>query len=677
MDTIYHSARSWLTRLAILPALVLGFATAAQAQPLPQPQAQSQEIDPPGRVATLTQQQGSVVFAPEGENEWTELPVNRPLTRGDRVWTDRSARAELHMGATTLHLDSQAHLAFFELDDESTQLSLTQGSVNVRVRDLQARENFEVDTPNLAVRAARAGDYRVDVDPADGTTRVLVRSGEAIVYGQGGESVRLQAGQQATFDGRDLRQVRGNVAGTDAFDQWAADLNRREDQSVSARYIPRQVIGYQELDNHGSWSTHESYGPVWYPRVVASDWAPYRHGRWSYIRPWGWTWIDEAPWGFAPFHYGRWAVIGSRWAWVPGSFGPRPVYSPALVAFVGGGSGVSISLNFGSGPGIGWYPLGPGEAWYPTYRTSNVYITNVNRYFTINRDPRYVHMHRNRSDAWTSVRVEDFNRGRRVQDNWRPVRPNDFANAQVTTQLPRPDREDRGRDRGTARLVAPPPAVTPNVPSRNFTGINREERRDERRDAREERRDDRRDAREERKDDRREAREERREDRRDERASRNELPRTPAAREETRGDDARRQVFERQREEQQQREQQARQQRERQEQAREQREQATRQQERAQREQAARQQHQQERAEREQAMRQQQAERQQERAQREQAQRQQHEQRAQQREQARQQQEQQRAQRAVREAEAAPPPRRERPQRDDDDEQRKGRGRNG
>jgi len=36
------------------------------------------------------------------------------------------------------------------------------------------------------------------------------------------------------------------------------------------------------------------------------DWAPYRYGRWEYIAPWGYTWVDEEPWGFAPFHYGRW-----------------------------------------------------------------------------------------------------------------------------------------------------------------------------------------------------------------------------------------------------------------------------------------------------------------------------------------------------------------------------------
>lgn len=454
-------ARSLLRRAALLPALLLWFASAATAQE-----------DPPGRVATLSHTQGSVVFAPDGEDEWTELQRNRPLTRGDRLWTDRGARAELHMGSATVHMDGESHLAFFELNDQAAQLSLTQGSLNLRVRELAAGENFEVDTPNLAIRAAQPGDYRVDVDHASGTTRVLVRSGEATVFGERGESLRLAAGQQGTFDGRGLAQVRGRTQAADEFDQWAGERNQAEDQSVAARHVPRQVVGYQQLDAYGSWAQDAEHGAVWYPHVTVANWAPYRYGRWDYIRPWGWTWIDDAPWGFAPSHYGRWARFGPRWGWVPGRFGPRPVYAPALVAFIGGGSGVHVSINIGSGPGIGWYPLAPGEAWWPTYRTSNVYITNVNTHFHLHRHAR--HIHRSRAEALTAVRVEDFNRGRPVHNHWRPLRPQDIAHASVASTLPRPDREGGwGRHRGErpARLQAPPPAAALSVaPVRQWPG---------------------------------------------------------------------------------------------------------------------------------------------------------------------------------------------------------------
>lgn len=137
------------------------------------------------------------------------------------------------------------------------------------------------------------------------------------------------------------------------------------------------MVGYEELDAYGAWQTAPEYGAVWVPRVEAG-WAPYHDGRWVWRDPWGWTWIDAAPWGFAPFHYGRWAYWGNRWVWAPGRIVRRPVYAPALVAFVGGAHwGVSVGVG-GGGGGVGWFPLAPNEPWVPGYRVSPTYVRNVN-----------------------------------------------------------------------------------------------------------------------------------------------------------------------------------------------------------------------------------------------------------------------------------------------------------
>src|SRR5581483_7197193 len=85
-------------------------------------------------------------------------------------------------------------------------------------------------------------------------------------------------------------------------------------------------------------------------------------------------WVDDAPWGFAPFHYGRWVYAG-YWAWVPGPVYVRPVYAPALVAWFGGGN-FSIGLAFGGG--YGWCPLGYGEPYVPWYYGSRHYFQRVN-----------------------------------------------------------------------------------------------------------------------------------------------------------------------------------------------------------------------------------------------------------------------------------------------------------
>ena len=146
--------------------------------------------------------------------------------------------------------------------------------------------------------------------------------------------------------------------------------------------MPAQVqgmTGAQDLAAYGAWSSAPNYGAVWYPPVEIG-WVPYRHGHWAYIQPWGWTWVADEPWGFAPFHYGRWVMVHDRWAWSPGRphhrhHHPRPVYAPALVAFFGGGGGISVTITTGN---VGWVPLGWHEPYYPPYRVSRHYIRNVN-----------------------------------------------------------------------------------------------------------------------------------------------------------------------------------------------------------------------------------------------------------------------------------------------------------
>ncbi len=435
----------------LLPLLVIG---------LPAAQAQVQ-ADPPGRVARLNHAQGSVVFSPAGDNEWTDAALNRPLTRGDRLWTDRGSRAEIQVGSSAVRMDGQTHLEILVLDDQSAQLSVTQGTIYVRVRSLPEGENFEVDTPNLAYRAAYPGDYRLDVDPVHGTTRVTIHSGTGAVYGENGQALPLGGGQQVTFRERSLGQVNAQEApAQDAFDRWAQERNRQEDQSIAARHVPREVVGYQQLDAHGQWSQDATYGDVWYPRALPANWAPYRHGRWEWIAPWGWTWIDDAPWGFAPFHYGRWAMIESHWAWVPGRLGLRPVYAPALVAFIGGGSdGVNWSLPLGAGrPGVAWFPLAPGEAWQPGYRASPVYISQVNRNIAVQASTGYAYQRR--PEALTAIPAEDFHRGRPAAAGWLRVAANMLSNAQIVPPPPMPEHSGViAQARAVPSRVAPPPAA--------------------------------------------------------------------------------------------------------------------------------------------------------------------------------------------------------------------------
>jgi FecR protein len=333
----------------------------------------SAQSDPPSRVARLNLTSGSVSFRPGSVEEWAPATLNYPLTTGDHLWADRDSRTEMHIGSTAVRMSAETALAFLNLDDRTVQLSLTQGSVNIRLRELRDDEAFEVDTPNAAVTLLRGGDYRIDADGNNNVTTVTVRSGDAQVTG-GGAAFAVRPRESARIMGMDqVSQEMGPLPAPDEFDSWALARDRHEDQLVqSARYVPRDMIGYEDLDENGVWTEVPAYGWVWRPRVAEVGWAPYRFGHWAWVEPWGWTWIDDAPWGFAPFHYGRWAVVGAGWVWVPGSMtaGVRPVYAPALVAFVGGPR-FSVGVS-------AWFPLGPHEAFVPAYHVSEVYVRQVN-----------------------------------------------------------------------------------------------------------------------------------------------------------------------------------------------------------------------------------------------------------------------------------------------------------
>src|SRR6266478_5404226 len=334
---------------------------------------QDQQDDPPSRVARLGYMAGSVSFQPAGETERVQAAPNRPMTTGDKLWADRDSRAELQMGSAVIRLNVNTGFSFLNLNDNTVQMQLTSGSVNVRVRRLDQNDVFEVDTPNLAFSIYQAGSYRVEASE-DGTyTVATIREGEGQATGNG-QTYTLHAGQRVTFSGTDsLNADVADIGRPDQFDNWAYNRDHRYDNSRSARYLSHDVVGYEDLDDYGDWRDDSNYGHVWFPNRVAVGWAPYHQGHWDWIPPWGYTWVDDSPWGYAPFHYGRWVTVGGRWGWVAGPVEVRAVYAPALVVFIGGG-GVGV----GFGGNVGWFPLGPREVYVPSYHVSREYVTRVN-----------------------------------------------------------------------------------------------------------------------------------------------------------------------------------------------------------------------------------------------------------------------------------------------------------
>src|SRR5689334_434241 len=184
-----QGCRRWSPGIAAL-AVALGSGAFAQVVSVP--------------AAHLNHAEGSIAYAPQGDQEWHDVQPRRLLKRGDRLWIDRGSRAEVQAGGHAVRLNGETQMVLENVGEASTMLSLTQGTLAATVTHLSPGDSFEVGTPNLAFRARQPGDYRIDVDLKQGVTRIVVVSGIGIVYGEKGEALEVKNGQRVTFKDRNL-----------------------------------------------------------------------------------------------------------------------------------------------------------------------------------------------------------------------------------------------------------------------------------------------------------------------------------------------------------------------------------------------------------------------------------------------------------------------------------------
>jgi hypothetical protein len=402
------------------------------------------DSDPAGRVARLGFVQGQVSIEPAGLDDWAAADINRPITSGDKIWTDADSRAELSIGSAVVRLASATGFSFLDLDEHGAQMQITAGTVSVHVRSMS--DTLEVDTPNVAVALLGPGDYRVEVNEAGDTTVVKVSGGTAEVTGAD-QDFAIHPQQLATFTGtNEVSEDVASLGAPDAFDRWAYDRDRQAQAAQAWSYVSADVVGAEDLDQNGTWQPTPDDGYVWAPNTVAVGWAPYRFGHWIWMSPWGWTWMDAAPWGFAPSHYGRWTTFGGRWCWVPGPRRANAIYAPALVAWAGGAQFAAAATNAGGGA-VAWFPLGPREVYVPAYPASQTYVRNINvsntsvsgAYVTnvYNHTVADVHyINRNAPGAMTAVSQITFTTAQSVSRNTLRLGANEIAAASVSATAP-------------------------------------------------------------------------------------------------------------------------------------------------------------------------------------------------------------------------------------------------
>lgn len=461
----------FLQRLSFLciAALLAGLAPAALAQ-----------TDPPARAGRLSFADGKVSFFADRDEGWQPALLNFPVTSENSIWTRGASRAEVRFGATAIRFDDDTVFDFVRLLDDSAEGYLQRGTIQIRTRayaSTEYRESISVDTADGRTTFESGGRYRLSAAADGAESRIAVFTGRAR-FESGDTRIAIDAGKQLVVrrvgNGLDFRF---EIAMESGFDRWADARDQVWDQ-VHSRVVTETVVspymtGYEDLDSYGEWRDEAEYGRVWYPRVVVADWAPYRYGRWSYVRPWGWTWIDDASWGFAPFHYGRWVQVRNRWCWWPGVYDARPVYAPALVAWFGQ-PGVGIRIS--SGPAVGWFPLAPREHYVPHYTSNNAYIRRLN-HINDNGPVRPPNSYRNHDQGATFVQNNVFVNGGRVGSNLTRVNPRNIGDQNTINQVgmqPAPRSRDRrnGAQMPDRAQGVPPPSPhftqpSPPIPSSN------------------------------------------------------------------------------------------------------------------------------------------------------------------------------------------------------------------
>ena len=349
-------------------AATLAWSSLAQAQ-----------SEPPGRVGRLAFTDGTVSFHDNEQSQWTPAAVNTPLSTGDSLWTEPNARSEISLAGTRIRMAGATQLDMLAVDDSQTRLQVDEGRIDVKTQAMDTSQPYQIITPRGTISLLQQGDYYVEAGSTEDPTQIGVRAGAAQIQGLDGQLLAVRPGEVGELTGDaatpQLRTIRS--APPPQPPAWA-DRDRQVSYDQPPQYLTAGVTGYEDLNQYGTWVDDSSYGEVWIPRSVPAGWAPYRTGHWVYEQPWGWTWIDDQPWGFAPYHYGRWANREGRWMWLPPQRDVRPVYAPALVAFVGGVE-LSAMLSRQSSAPVGWFPLGPREAYVPPYTTNRDYYQRVNR----------------------------------------------------------------------------------------------------------------------------------------------------------------------------------------------------------------------------------------------------------------------------------------------------------
>ncbi|MBI5786659.1 MAG: FecR domain-containing protein [Rhodocyclales bacterium] len=377
--------------------------------------AQGADEVPPDMVAPprLSVAEGDVQFWRPGADGWEPAQINAALAEGDSINAGGDATVELQIGPRDyVRMMANTQLTLETHDAGMMHFRLGSGAASFDLRGGRSGQLVRIDTDDANIVVGGRGYYRIST--REGETRLIVRNqGRATLTFADGRSRSIGAGEEIVVQAGGASIDSHGAPPQDAWDRWNDARSDYYAAAASNRYVPDDVYGAADLDQHGSWREDTTYGWIWMP-AVASGWVPYSTGSWRWDPFYGWTWVDVAPWGWTTSHYGRWVNLGGAWCWAPGPRRARVVYAPALVAFFHGPVGMSwVALGWGE-PIVPWWgrPGFRGSAWWGGWGGPRVAYHHER------------HSYRNRSISTAVITVREHEFGhRRIHGSSLPLAP--------------------------------------------------------------------------------------------------------------------------------------------------------------------------------------------------------------------------------------------------------------
>lgn len=426
------------------------------------------ELEVTARVARISAIEGNVQIKRLGENEWEAASLNFPIVEGDEIAVSNNAKLEIQFDDQNFLRVSEGSLVkITTLRDDGISVSLSEGTLSLRVYEFDKEKTFfEIDAPHTMISVQTAGIFRIDAKSTDQVKITAFEDGQVRVYSES-SAFLIRGGRSATIfltDDRLGEWETGDLASfSDSWDTWVAERDvaigqlranalASNNSNVNAPDYGQDIYGAADLNDYGSWGDSDDYGRVWRPNPasisVYDNWSPYRYGRWTWLSPFGWTWVGAEPWGWSTYHYGRWINDGRGWCWAPYSYyqrqnnvainrGRRNLWRPANVNV------------FNVGRDIAWYPLSYRDRYNDfnrNFRRGNNQrrdFGNNQQWSRLNNRPDF---NRIPANAIVGIRSKEF--GRR-NNNIRPISvqtARQHIERNSNNNLKLPERKDRRQD---------------------------------------------------------------------------------------------------------------------------------------------------------------------------------------------------------------------------------------